>query len=314
MVEPSSLQGQTVSHYRIIEILGSGGMGIVYRAHDVQLDRDVAVKVLPSERFTDDSARKRFRKEALALARMNHPNIETVHEFASENGVDYLVTEYVQGKTLAEHLKTGPLSERDVSALGAQIAAALEEAQDRGIVHCDLKPGNIIVTTKRQAKVLDFGLAKLLRPSGDMTTDTISQMTGLTGTLPYMAPEQLNSQAADARTDVHALGLVLYEMATGERAFREDNVPTLIESILHQMPTPPRERNPSLTSELEHIILKAWTKTRSTATNPRASCASTWSGSEPRPLQLPHRVLRIRYGRGFGRPCVRIRVARLSRF
>jgi serine/threonine protein kinase/tetratricopeptide (TPR) repeat protein len=260
MVESSSLHGKTVSHYRIIEILGSGGMGIVYRAHDEQLDRDVAVKVLPSGRITDDSARKRFRKEALALAKMNHPNIETVHEFASENGVDYLVTEYIPGKTLTEHLKAGPLSERDVTALGAQIAAALEEAQDRGIVHCDLKPGNIIVTTKRQAKVLDFGLAKLLRPTGDMTTDTISQTTGLKGTLPYMAPEQLNAETADARTDVHALGLVLYEMATGERAFRENSVPSLIESILHQVPVPPRERNASLTTELEHIILKALDK------------------------------------------------------
>jgi serine/threonine protein kinase/tetratricopeptide (TPR) repeat protein len=260
MMESSSLQGQTVSHYRIIEILGSGGMGIVYRAHDEQLDRDVAVKVLPSGRITDDSARRRFRKEALALAKMNHPNIETVHEFASEKGVDYLVTEYIQGKTLGEHLKAGPLSERDVTSLGAQIAAALEEAQDRGIIHCDLKPGNIIVTPKRHAKVLDFGLARLLRPTGDMTTDTISQTTGLTGTLPYMAPEQLNAQAADARTDVHALGLVLYEMATGERAFREDSVPSLIESILHQMPTLPRERNASLSADLEHIILKALDK------------------------------------------------------
>jgi len=260
MVESSSLQGQTVSHYRIIEILGSGGMGIVYRAHDEQLDRDVAVKVLPRGRITDDSARRRFRKEALALAKMNHPNIETVHEFASEKGVDYLVTEYIQGKTLGEHLKAGPLSERDVTALGTQIAAALEEAQDRGIVHCDLKPGNIIVTPKRQAKVLDFGLARLLRPASEMTTEEMSETGGMTGTLPYMAPEQLSAQAADARTDVHALGLVLYEMATGERAFREDNVPSLIESILHQMPTPPRERNPSLTPELEHIILKALDK------------------------------------------------------
>jgi serine/threonine protein kinase/tetratricopeptide (TPR) repeat protein len=235
-------------------------MGIVYRAHDEQLDRDVAVKVLPPGRIADENARKRFRKEALALAKMNHPNIETVHEFASENGVDYLITEYVQGKALSELLKAGPLPERDLLALGSQIAAALEEAQDRGIVHCDLKPSNIIVTPKRQAKLLDFGLARLLAPPGDRTTEATRETGPLAGTLPYMAPEQLSVQEADTRTDIHAVGLVLYEMAIGERAFPQESVPSLIEAILHQMPPEPRRRNPSLSQELEHIILKALDK------------------------------------------------------
>ena len=252
--------GHELGHYRILEKIGSGGMGVVYRARDERLDREVAIKVLRAGTLTDETRRKRFRKEALALAKMNHPNIETVHEFASENDVDYLVTEYIQGKTLAEILKAGPLSEKEVTALGAQIAAALEEAQDRGIVHCDLKPGNIIVTPKRQAKVLDFGLARLLRQPADMTTETIGEAGEMAGTLPYMAPEQLSAQEADARTDVHALGLALYEMTTGERAFPQDSVPSLIESILHQMPTPPRGRNPSVSPELEHAIIKALDK------------------------------------------------------
>jgi serine/threonine protein kinase/tetratricopeptide (TPR) repeat protein len=257
MVQATPLLGQVISHYRILEVIGSGGMGVVYRAHDEQLDRDVAVKVLPHGSISDESARKRFRKEALALAKMNHANIETVHEFASQNDVDYLVTEYIEGKTLADLLKAGPLPEKEAVALGEQIAAALEEAHDRGIVHCDLKPGNIVVTPKRQAKVLDFGLARLLRPAGEATTEVSSAASG---TLPYMAPEQLGGQAPDARTDVHALGLVLYEMATGARAFRGDSVPSLVEMILHRMPVPPREQNPVVGAELERIILKALDK------------------------------------------------------
>ena len=259
-MDSPSLLGQTISHYRILEMLCRGGMGIVYRAHDDQLDRDVALKVLPPGRIADESARKRFRKEALALAKMNHPNIETVHEFASQDGVDYLVTEYVQGRTLVELLRAGPLPEKEITSLGAQIAAALEEAHDRNIVHCDLKPGNIIVGPKRQAKVLDFGLARLLKPAGEMSTELIGETGALAGTLPYMAPEQLSGPAADVRTDVHALGLVLYEMATGERAFPGGSVSSLIQSILHQMPTPPCERNPSVSAELERIILKALDK------------------------------------------------------
>ncbi|HYL61568.1 MAG TPA: protein kinase [Candidatus Methylomirabilis sp.] len=259
MAEAQSLIGVTVSHYRITEVIGSGGMGVVYRAHDEQLDRDVAVKVLPHGRIGDESARKRFRKEALALAKMNHANIETVHEFASENDVDYLVTEYIPGKTLTEVIRGGALPEKEVVALGTQIAAALEEAHERGIVHCDLKPANIIVTAKRQVKVLDFGLATLLRPAAEATT--VAGETGVfAGTLPYMAPEQLSGKGTDSRTDVYALGLVLYEMATGLRAFQQDSVQALVGLILNQMPAPVRGKNPSVSAELERIIFKACDK------------------------------------------------------
>jgi len=252
--------GETIAHYRILEMLGQGGMGIVYRAHDEQLDRDVAIKVLPPGRIHDEVTRKRFRKEALALAKLNHPNIETVHQFASENGVDYLVTEFIPGKTLAEHLREGALPEKDVTCFGSQIAAALEEAHDRQLIHCDLKPGNVMVTRKRQAKVLDFGLARLLRAPGEATTELASEAGSLAGTLPYMAPEQLSSQTTDTRTDIYALGLVLYEMATGHRGVSDTSVSSIIAAILHQMPAPPRQRNAALTEELERIILKALDK------------------------------------------------------
>ena len=260
MPEAQSLIGQTVSHYRIMEKIGSGGMGVVYRAHDEQLDRDVAVKVLPHGCIGDGSSRKRFRKEALALAKMNHANVETVHEFASQNDVDYLVTEFIPGKTLTELIRGASLSEKEVVALGAQIAAALEEAHERGIVHCDLKPSNVVVTGKRQVKVLDFGLATMLRPVGEGTTQLVSETGAFAGTLPYMAPEQLSGKGADARTDLYALGLVLYEMATGLRAFPQDSTQALVGMILNQMPAPVRGRNPDVSAELERIIFKACDK------------------------------------------------------
>ncbi|HKW56554.1 MAG TPA: protein kinase [Candidatus Acidoferrum sp.] len=260
MAEAPSLVGATLSHYRIAEKIGSGGMGVVYRAHDEQLDRDVAVKVLPHERIGDENGRKRFRKEALALAKMNHANVETIHEFASENGVDYLVTEYIQGKTLSEALRGGAFTEKEVAALGGQICAALEEAHERGIIHCDLKPANIIVTSKRQVKVLDFGLATLLRPAGEATTQAAGETGKFTGTLPYMAPEQLSAKGADARSDVYALGLVLYEMVTGLRAFQHDSVQALVGMIVSEMPTPVHDRNPRVSAELERIIFKACDK------------------------------------------------------
>ncbi len=252
--------GQTLGHYRILEKVGSGGMGVVYRARDEQLERDVALKVLPSGTLSNDASRRHFRNEALALAKLNHPNIETVYEFDTQDGTDFLVMEYVPGKTLADRLRGGTLPEKEVVALGMQIAAALEEAHERGIVHRDLKPANIAITEKGRAKILDFGLAKLLRPVEEGTTLTLTDPQGAAGTLPYMPPEQLRGEPVDARADIYTIGAVLYEMATARRAYPEEQTSRLIDAILHQATVPPRALNSRISTELETIILKCLDK------------------------------------------------------
>lgn len=252
--------GQTLGHYRILEKVAAGGMGVVYRARDEQLDRDVAVKLLPSGTLSDDTARRHFRKEAMALAKLNHPNIETVYEFGTQDGIDFLVMEYVPGKTLADRLAGGTLPEKDVIALGIQIASALEEAHDRGIVHRDLKPANIAITAKGYAKILDFGLAKLLRPVEEGTTELLTDSQAAAGTLPYMPPEQLKGEPVDARADIYTIGAVLYEMSTGRRAFQEELASRLIDSILHQPPVPPRALNPRISPELDTVVYKCLDK------------------------------------------------------
>jgi serine/threonine protein kinase/Tfp pilus assembly protein PilF len=252
--------GQTLGHYRILEKVGAGGMGVVYRARDEQLERDVALKVLPSGTLDNEASRRNFRKEALALAKLNHPNIETVYEFATQDGMDFLVMEFVPGKTLADRLLNGALPEKEVVALGMQIAAALGEAHERGIVHRDLKPRNIAITAKGQAKVLDFGLAKLLRPASVASTDTITDTQAIVGTLPYMSPEQLQGEAVDARSDIFTIGAVLYEMATNCRAFGERLPSRLVDTILHETPVTPRALNRRISAGLERIILKCLDK------------------------------------------------------
>ena len=253
--------GKSISHYRVTAKLGAGGMGEVYRAHDERLDRDVALKVLPAGLLADESARKRFRKEALMLSKLNHPNIATVHDFDTEDGVDFLVMEYVAGTTLAEKLAGRALPEKEVARLGTQMAAALEEAHERGVIHRDLKPSNVMVTPKGQTKVLDFGLAKLVRPvSETAVTESLTEAPAAAGTFPYMAPEQLRGKTVDARTDLHALGVLLYEMATGQRPFPEARGPRLIDAILNTAPVPPSRFQPRLSTELERIILKCLEK------------------------------------------------------
>jgi TolB-like protein/Tfp pilus assembly protein PilF/predicted Ser/Thr protein kinase len=253
--------GQTLGHYRIIERIGAGGMGVVYRALDQRLDRDVALKVLPSGALADEVARRRFRKEALALAKLNHPNIAGVYDFDSQDGMDFLVMEYLPGLTLAEQLATGGLQEKQIVSLGSQVTAALEEAHDQRVVHRDLKPGNIIVTPKGQVKVLDFGLATLLHPGDDLTaTQTLTQTPAASGTLPYMAPEQMRGEQADVRTDIYAACAVLYEMATGQRVFPETHASRLVNAILTRPPTPPSTLNREISPGFDSIILKALDK------------------------------------------------------
>jgi serine/threonine-protein kinase len=253
--------GRTLSHYRIVEKIGAGGMGEVYRARDEHLDRDVAIKVLPPGTLADEKARKRFRKEALALSKLNHPNIATVFDFDTQEGVDFIVMELVEGVTLSEKLKAGPLTEKEAIAIGSQIADALEEAHGRDIVHRDLKPGNIAVTAKGRAKVLDFGLARMLRPiSDDATTEAMTEELGLAGTLPYMSPEELKGERADHRSDLYSFGVVLYEMATGKRPFEHTLSTALADAIIHHPPEPPSTHNRKVSPGLEHIIIKALDK------------------------------------------------------
>ncbi len=233
--------GSTLSHYAIVEKIGEGGMGVVYKARDTHLDRDVAIKVLPAGMLADETARSRFRREALTLSHLSHPSLAVVHDFDSENGVDFLAMEYVAGETLAAKVASGQLSERDVITLGTQIAEALEEAHEHKVIHRDLKPSNVMVTAKGRVKVLDFGLAKLVKPAGAEADAATASLTGsqpgaVMGTLPYMAPEQLQGKTVDARADIYALGAVLYEMVTGQRPFREKQSTPLIASILTEPP------------------------------------------------------------------------------
>lgn len=253
--------GRTLSHYRILDLIGRGGMGVVYRAKDERLDRDVALKVLPAGALADDDSRRLFQREALALSRLSHPNIETVHDFDSRDGIDFLVMEYIPGVSLDQRLAAGPLPESEVLALGAQLAQGLAEAHVRGVVHGDLKPANLRVTPDHRLKILDFGLAQLLRPvTEEAPTETLASGRVVAGTPPYMAPEQFKGARSDARVDLYMAGAVLYEMTTGRRAFPQATGEALVRAILHQPPRVPRALNPAISRGLEAIILKALAK------------------------------------------------------
>ena len=255
------LVGSQLGHYRIVEKIGAGGMGEVYRAQDEHLGRDVAVKVLPPGTLSDESARKRFREEALILSKLNHPNIATIHDFDTQAGVDFLVMEYVPGVTLSERLATGPLPEKEVACLGGQLAEGLAAAHERGVIHRDLKPGNLRLTSDGRLKILDFGLAKVVQPvSGDAETQSLSETRALAGTLPYMAPEQLKGERVDARSDLWAVGIALYEMATGRHPFEGKTSTAVTDQILHAPAPALQELQPRLSSRLADIILKCLEK------------------------------------------------------
>lgn len=236
-------------------------MGVVYRALDERLNRDVAMKVLPADALADENARRRFRKEALALSKLNHPNIATVHDFDTQDGIDFLVMEYVAGETVSEKTRAGRLTEREVARLGVQLAEGLAAAHAQGVTHRDLKPGNLRLAPDGRLKILDFGLAKLAPSSSDATQSmSITDTAGLVGTLPYMAPEQLLGEPADARSDIWAAGAVLYELATGQMAFHGDIPSQLTNSILHEAPVTPRALNARITPDLERVLLKCLEK------------------------------------------------------
>lgn len=252
--------GRKIAHYLVIKQLGAGGMGVVYLAHDETLDRGVALKVLPAGSLVDENARKRFRKEALALARLNHPNIETIYEFGSQDGVDFLVTEFVAGTTLAERIAGGPLPESEVWGIAGQIGAALEEAAANGLLHLDLKPRNMMLTPKGQIKLLDFGLARIVKPHETDATQSLTGVPVIAGTPPYMAPEQLLGGPLDVRTDIYAVGASLYELATGRLPFRGKTSAELIAAILQTPVPPPSSICPGLSPRLERVILKCLEK------------------------------------------------------
>ncbi len=249
----------TLSHYRLLEQIGKGGMGVVYRAYDERLERDVALKILPQGALTDETARKRFRKEALALSKLNHPNVAVIHDFDTEDGTDFLVQELIPGLTLSEMI-AGPLSEREIINLGSQLCEGLAAAHDKGVVHRDLKPANIRVTPDARLKILDFGLATVISHANPLEdTASLMETQTVSGTLPYMAPEQLLNERLDARVDIWAVGCVLYEMATGRRPFLGAGAP-LIDAILHQPPAAPAKLNPKVSAGVEAIILKCLEK------------------------------------------------------
>ena len=294
--------GQTLGHYRILGRVGAGAKGEVYRAQDEHLGREVAIKVLHERTVLYEQARKLLRREALTLSKLNHASIATIYDFDTQNGLDFLVMEYVSGKTLSRHMRACSLPEKEVATLGMQVAQALEEAHERGIIHRDLKPANIAITAKGKVKVLDFGLAKLFDPArGGLKAETLTQSvddSGLVGTLPYMAPEQVSGEHVDARTDIYALGVVLYEMATHQRPFREESTLLLFNAILHQAVVAPRARNPRISAEMERIILKCIEKERENRyQSARDVCVDLQRLLTPSSVGHPALLPRWRHGR-----------------
>ena len=253
--------GRLLGRYRVDSKIGAGGMGEVYLGEDTRLGRPVAIKVLAPRGTLDAGHRKRLKREATAMSRLNHPNIATVYDFNRVDDIDYLVMEYVQGETLADRIRSGGLQEKDIRRWGSQIADAMAEAHALGVLHRDIKPQNIMITPQHQAKVLDFGLAKLSIGEHDVASAITATVDGnVVGTMPYIAPECLSGSAADDRADIFALGAVLYEMATGHRAFKADTSPQLIDKILHEEPPAASALNRKISPALERCIEKCLDK------------------------------------------------------